>query len=152
MGYTINRVTVIGAGTMGATIAAHLANIGIPTCLLDIVPHELTPKEKDQGLTLDHPTVRNRIVNEGWQRCVKARPANLFTKDVAERVTLGNLEDNFDWVGEADWIVEAIIEQLDIKQQMMARIEQVRKPGSIVSTNTSGIPIKDIAEGRSDDF
>ena len=152
MGYTINRVTVIGAGTMGAAIAAHLANIGIPAYLLDIVPRELTSKEEDKGLTLDHPAVRNRIVNEGWQRCVKARPANLFTKDAAERVTLGNLEDNFDWVGEADWIVEAIVEQLDIKQQLMARIEEVRKPGSIVSTNTSGIPIKDIAEGRSDDF
>jgi 3-hydroxyacyl-CoA dehydrogenase len=152
MGYTINRVTVIGAGTMGAAIAAHLANVGIPAYLLDIVPRELTPEEEDKGLTLDHPAVRNRIVNEGWQRCVKARPANLFTKDAAERVTLGNLEDHFDWVGEADWIVEAIVEQLDVKQQLMARIEEVRKPGSIVSTNTSGIPIKDIAEGRSDDF
>ena len=152
MTYAINRVTVIGAGTMGAAIAAHLANAGIPAYLLDIVPRELTPKEEAKGLTLDHPAVRNRIVNEGWQRCVKARPANLFAKNIAERVTLGNLEDNFDWVGEADWIVEAIIERLDIKQQLMARIEQVRKPGSIVSTNTSGIPIKDIASGRSDDF
>jgi len=152
MTYAINRVTVIGAGTMGAAIAAHLANAGIPAYLLDIVPRELTPKEEAKGLTLDHPAVRNRIVNEGWQRCVKARPANLFAKNIAERVTLGNLEDNFDRVGEADWIVEAIIERLDIKQQLMARIEQVRKPGSIVSTNTSGIPIKDIASGRSDDF
>ena len=152
MGYTINVVTVIGAGTMGAAIAAHLANIGIPTYLLDIIPREPTSKEEEQGLTLDHPAVRNRIVNEGWQRCVKARPANLFTKEIAERVTLGNLEDNFDQVGEADWIVEAIVERLDIKQQLMARIEQARKPGSIVSTNTSGIPIKEIAEGCSGDF
>ena len=152
MGYTINRVTVIGAGTMGAAIAAHLANIGIPVYLLDIVPWKLTPKEIDEGLTLDHPAVRNRIVNEGWQRCLKARPANLFTKDVAELVTLGNLEDNIDWVGEADWIVEAIIEQLEPKRQLMARIEEARKPGSIVSTNTSGIPIKEIAGGRSDEF
>jgi 3-hydroxyacyl-CoA dehydrogenase len=152
VGYTISRVTVIGAGTMGAAIAAHLANIGVPVYLLDIVPRELTPKEKDKGLTLDHPAVRNRIVNGGWERCVKARPSNLFTKDAAERVTLGNVEDNFDWVGEADWIVEAIIEQLEPKRQVMARIEKVRKPESIVSTNTSGIPIKDIAEGRSDEF
>lgn len=152
MGYTISRVTVIGAGTMGAAIAAHLANIGIPTYLLDIVPRELTSKEEKQGLTLDHPAVRNRIVNEGWQRCIQARPANLFTRDAAELVTLGNLEDSFDWVGEADWIVEAVVERLDVKQQLMARIEEVRKPGSIVSTNTSGIPIKDIATGRSDDF
>jgi 3-hydroxyacyl-CoA dehydrogenase len=112
----------------------------------------LPASEKEKGLTLDHPAVRNRIVNEGWQRCVQARPANLFTKDAAELVTLGNLEDNFDWVGEADWIVEAIVERLDVKQQLMARIEEVRKPGSIVSSNTSGIPIKHIAEGHSDDF
>jgi 3-hydroxyacyl-CoA dehydrogenase len=152
MGYTINRVAVIGAGTMGAAIAAHLANVGIPSYLLDIVPRELTSKEKAKGLTLDHPAVRNRIVKKGWQRCVKARPANLFTREAAELVTLGNLEDNIDWVGEADWIVEAIVERLDIKQQLMARIEGVRKPGSIVSSNTSGIPIKHIAAGRADDF
>jgi len=152
MPHTINRATVIGAGTMGAAIAAHLANAGIPVYLLDIVPRELTSKEKAKGLTLDHPSVRNRIVNEGWQRCVKAKPANLFTPDIAERVTLGNMEDNFDWVGEADWIIEAVVERLDIKQQVMARVEAVRKPASIVSTNTSGIPIHQIADGRSEDF
>ncbi len=152
MGYTISLVTVIGAGTMGAAIAAHLANIGIPVYLLDIIPRELMSKEKDMGLTLDHLSARNRIVNEGWQRCLKARPANLFTKDTAERVTLGNLEDDFERVGEADWVVEAIVEQLAPKKQLMARIEEVRRPGSIVSTNTSGIPIKEIAAGRSDDF
>ena len=152
MSYAINRVAVIGAGTMGAAIAAHLANAGFPSFLLDIVPRELTPEEEAKGLTLDHPVVRNRIVNEGWQRCLKARPANLFAPDVADRVTLGNMEDNFNWLAEADWIVEAIIERLDIKQRLMARIEEVRKPGSIVSTNTSGIPIKAIAQGRSKDF
>jgi len=152
MSYAINRVTIIGAGTMGAAIAAHLANTGIPVYLLDIVPRELAPKEEAKGLTLDHPAVRNRIVNEGWQRCLKARPANLFASDAADRVTLGNVEDNFDWVGEADWIVEAIVERLDVKQQLMERIEAVRRPEGIVSTNTSGIPINAIAEGRSDDF
>jgi 3-hydroxyacyl-CoA dehydrogenase len=156
MGYSkrsgINRVAVIGAGTMGAAIAAHLANVGIPAYLLDIVPRELTAKEEKKGLTLDHPAVRNRIVNEGWARCVKARPANLFAKDLAERVTLGNLEDNFDWLTEVDWIIEVIVERLDIKQQLMERIEAVRQPNCIATTNTSGIPIKDIAEGRSDEF
>jgi 3-hydroxyacyl-CoA dehydrogenase len=152
MGYTINRVAVIGAGTMGAAIAAHLANVGIVVYLLDVVPQELTPKEEAQGMTLDHPTVRNRIVNEGWRRCLEAHPASLFAPDVAERVTLGNLNDNLDWVGQADWIVESVIERLDVKQQIMARIEGSRKPSSIVSTNTSGIPVKDIAYGRSDEF
>jgi 3-hydroxyacyl-CoA dehydrogenase len=152
MSYSINRVTVIGAGTMGAAIAAHIANAGIPVYLLDIAPRELTPDETANGLTQDHPAVRNRIVAEGWQRCLKARPPNLFVPDAAERVTLGNLEDNFGWVGQAGWIVEAIVEQLDMKRQLMARIEAERRPGSIVSTNTSGIPIKEIAEGRSEDF
>jgi len=152
MEYAINRVAVIGAGTMGAAIAAHLANAGIPAYLLDIAPRELTAKEKEKGLTLDHPAVRNRIVEEGWQRCVKARPANLFAPNLAERVTLGNLDDNFDWLGEVDWIIEVIVERLDIKQQLMTRIEEVRKPNCIVTTNTSGIPIKEIADGRSDDF
>jgi 3-hydroxyacyl-CoA dehydrogenase len=152
MSYAINRVTVIGAGTMGAAIAAHLANAGIPADLLDIAPRELTPEEEAKGLTLDDPAVRNRIVRKGWQRCIKARPNNFFASDVADRVTLGNLADDFDRVGEADWIVEAIVERLDIKQQLMARIEAARKPGSIVSTNTSGIPINDIAQDRSADF
>ena len=152
MTYRIDRVAVIGAGTMGAAIAAHLANAGIPSVLLDIVPRELTPEEEAKGLTLEDPQVRNRIVRQGWERCLKARPPNLFTADRADYVTLGNLEDNFDWVGEADWIIEAVVERLDVKQQVMARIDEVRKPGSIVSTNTSGIPIQAIAEGRSDDF
>jgi 3-hydroxyacyl-CoA dehydrogenase len=152
MSYSINRVAVIGAGTMGAAIAAHLANVGIPSYLLDIAPQELTPAEEKKGLTLDHPEVRNRIVNQGLERCLKARPANFYVKDDADLVTTGNLDDNFDWVGEADWIIEAIVERLDIKQQLMARIDEVRKPHAIVSTNTSGIPIHQIAEGRSASF
>jgi 3-hydroxyacyl-CoA dehydrogenase len=148
----IKRVAVIGAGTMGASVAAHVANAGIDVYLLDIAPQKLTPEEEAKGLALEHPAVRNRIVNQGWERCLKARPANLFTQDVASRVSVGNLEDNLDWLSEADWIVEAVVERLDVKQQLMARIEQVRKPDSIVSTNTSGIPIEAIAEDRSDDF
>jgi 3-hydroxyacyl-CoA dehydrogenase len=152
MGYSINRAAVIGAGTMGAAIAAHLANVGIPCYLLDIVPRELTPEEKKKGLTLEHPAVRNRIVNEGLERCLKARPANFYVKENAELITVGNLEDNFDWVGEADWVIEVIVERLDIKQQLMARIDAVRRPDAIVTTNTSGIPIHQIAEGRSESF
>jgi 3-hydroxyacyl-CoA dehydrogenase len=152
MGYTINRVAVIGAGTMGAAIAAHLANVGIPSYLLDIAPRELTPQEEKKGLSLDHPAVRNRIVNGGLGRCIKARPANFYVQDNVDLITVGNLEDNFDWLGEVDWIIEVVVERLDIKQQLMARIEEVRKPGTIVTTNTSGIPIHQIADGRSEEF
>ncbi|NOX63756.1 MAG: 3-hydroxyacyl-CoA dehydrogenase/enoyl-CoA hydratase family protein [Chloroflexi bacterium] len=152
MQQTIRRVAVIGAGTMGAAIAGHLANAGIPVYLLDIPPSSLTPKEEARGLTLDHPEVRNRIVREGFERMRKARPANLFNEDAAKLITLGNTEDHFHWVGEADWIIEAIIERLDIKQALMERIDGVRKAGSIVSSNTSGLPIKAIGQGRSDDF
>ena len=152
MSYSIRRVAVIGAGTMGAAIAAHLANVGIPSYLLDIVPREVTPGEKEKGLTLKDAVVRNRIVNEGLDRCVKARPANFYTKDNVAQITLGNLEDNFDWIAEVDWIIEVIVERLDVKQQLMARIDEVRKPNAIVSTNTSGIPIHQIAEGRSKSF
>lgn len=152
MSYSINRVAVIGAGTMGAAIAAHLANVGIPSYLLDIVPRELTPKEEKKGLTLEHPAVRNRIVNEGLARCLAARPANFYVKDNVDLITVGNLEDNFDWVGEADWIIEVIVERLDIKQRLMARIDEVRQPDAIITTNTSGIPIHQIAEGRSESF
>ncbi len=148
----IRRAAVIGAGTMGAAIAAHLANAGIPTYLLDIVPRELTPKEEAQGLTLESPQVRNRIVREGFERAKKAKPANFFNEDATRLITLGNLEDNFDWVGEADWVIEAVVERLDIKQSLMARIDAVRKPDAIVSSNTSGLPIHKIAEGRSEGF
>lgn len=152
MGGSINRVAVLGAGTMGAAIAAHIANAGLPVHLLDIPPRELLPDEQARGFSLDHPAVRNRIVSRGWQRCLEARPPNLFVPDLADNVTLGNLEDNGEWIAQADWIVEAISEHLDSKQQLMARIESLRRPGSVVSTNTSGIPITEIAEGRSPDF
>jgi len=148
----IDNIVVVGAGTMGAALAAHFGNAGIKTTLLDIVPNKLTAEEQASGLSLDHPKVRNRIVQEGWDRCKKARPANLFSPSVEELISLGNLEDNFDVVGKADWILEAIVERLDIKQQLMARIDAVRKPDSIVSTNTSGIPVYQIAEGRSEGF
>ena len=152
MSYSINRAAVIGAGTMGAAIAAHLANVGIPSFLLDIVPRELTKKEIEMELTLENPAVRNRVVSEGLQRCVKARPANFYVQENVDLITVGNLEDDFDWIGEADWVIEVIVERLDIKQQLMARIDDVRRPDSIITTNTSGIPIHQIAEGRSESF
>jgi len=137
MKYQIHKAVVIGSGTMGAAIAAHLANAGIPVTLLDIAS-----KDGD----------KNKIVNNGWDACLKAKPANLMSSELKTLVKLGNLEDDFDAIAEADWVCEAIIENLNIKQDLMARIDEVRKPNAIVSTNTSGIPVHDIAEGRTKEF
>ena len=152
MSYAIKRVVVIGSGTMGGGIAALAANAGIPVYLLDIAPLELMPDEEKRGLKLDSPQVRNRIVAASLARLKKATPAAFLTPETAELVTVGNVEDNFEWVGEGDWIVEAIIEQLQAKRELMARIDRVRKPGSIVSSNTSGLPIADIAARASANF
>jgi 3-hydroxyacyl-CoA dehydrogenase len=153
MPYGINYVTVIGAGTMGAAIAGHLANAGVPVTLLDIVPPELTPEESAAGLTLEDRKVRNRFVDTGFGRMVKAKPSNLFTKSAADLITLGNLEDDFEEaVGKSDWIVEVIVERPGPKQALMERIEATAPADAIISSNTSGIPINIISEGRSDDF
>lgn len=152
MSYTINRVVVIGSGTMGGGIAAQAANAGYPVYLLDIVPRELTPEEEKRGHTLEAAQVRNRIVAASLDRLKKSKPAAFFTPEAAQLVTIGNLEDNFEWVGEGDWIVEVIVEQLQPKRELMARIDQVRKPESIVSSNTSGIPIASIAAHTSANF
>jgi 3-hydroxyacyl-CoA dehydrogenase len=148
----IKKVAVIGAGTMGGGIAAHCANAGLPVVLLDMAPTELTPEEQAKGLTLESKAVRNRIVNALFDRVKKSKPAALFTPERAELITTGNLADNLDLIADADWIVEVIVEQLEPKRALMERIEQVRKPGSIVSSNTSGIPIAAIAAGRSEEF
>jgi 3-hydroxyacyl-CoA dehydrogenase len=148
----IERAAVLGAGTMGARIAAHLANAGIPCYLLDIVPTSLTPSEQSKGLTLESPAVRNRIVVAGFEAARKSRPAAFFTPDNARLVTPGNLEDNIAWCGQVDWIIEAVAENLEIKRSLFSRVEAVRKPGTIVTSNTSGLPIHLIAEGRSEDF
>jgi 3-hydroxyacyl-CoA dehydrogenase len=152
MSYAINRVVVIGSGTMGGGIAAHVANAGIPVYLLDIAPQELTPEEEKRGLNVDHPQVRNRIVTASLERLKKSKPAAFFTPQAVELVTVGNLEDNFEWVGGGDWIVEAIVEQLQPKRELVARIEKVRKANSIVSSNTSGLPIAAISAEASADF
>jgi len=148
----IEKVAVLGAGTMGARIAAHLANAGVPCYLLDIVPAEPTAEEKSKGLTLEHPAVRNRIVHAGLEAAKKARPAALFVPSGARLITTGNFEDHLAWCGEADWILEAVAENLEIKRRLLERVEQYRRPGTIVTTNTSGLPIRLISEGRSPDF
>jgi 3-hydroxyacyl-CoA dehydrogenase len=137
---------------MGARIAAHLANAGIPCFLLDIVPPELNAEEKRKGLTHESPVVRNRMVMAGLDAAKKARPAALFTPEAARLITPGNFDDNLAWCAKADWIIEVVAEDLEIKRKLLERVDAVRKPGSIVTTNTSGLPVRRIAEGRSEDF
>jgi 3-hydroxyacyl-CoA dehydrogenase len=152
MSYHIHKAIVVGSGTMGAAIAAHLANAGVPTILLDIIPDKMSPEEEKAGLSLKDKAVRNRIVNQGLERAQKSKPASFFSSDGFAFVTTGNLEDDFETIAEADWIIEAIIENLKIKQDLMKRIDKIRKPQAIVTSNTSGIPLKEIAEGRSEGF
>ncbi len=147
MSYQINRAVVVGAGTMGAAIAAHLANAGVKVTLLDIVPNKLTLEEEKKGRTLQSKEVRNRIVQQGLERALKARPASFFTPETADLVTVGNTEDDFDAaISNADWVIEAIIENIDLKRELMERIDNIRKPDTIISTNTSGIPVTSIAK------
>jgi 3-hydroxyacyl-CoA dehydrogenase len=148
----IKKAAVLGAGVMGAAIAGHLANAGIPTYLLDIVPRELTPEEAKQGLTLEHPRVRNRLATKAIEQLLKARPAPLYLPENAELITPGNLEDHLDRLAEVDWIIEAVVERLDIKQDLLARVEKYRRPGTIVSSNTSGLSINKMVEGRELEF
>ncbi|HSB66778.1 MAG TPA: 3-hydroxyacyl-CoA dehydrogenase family protein, partial [Anaerolineales bacterium] len=152
MKYKFHRAVVIGAGTMGAAIAAHLANAGVPVTLLDIVPNKLSPEEEQKGLTLQDKAVRNRIVQQGLDRAIKSRPASFFSSDTASLVSIGNLEDDLDVIKAADWVIEVIIENLKIKRSLMARIDAIRPENVIISTNTSGIPVTQIAEGLSEGF
>lgn len=146
MAYRIDKVAIIGAGTMGGGIAAHLANIGIPVVLLDIPTPNLSEAEQNSR------TARNRLVQTLYDRMVKAKPANLARADRADLITLGNTEDDFDKLADCDWVIEVIIEQLAPKQALMERLEATCKPGCIISSNTSGIPINQIADGRSAAF
>ncbi|MCL6580279.1 MAG: 3-hydroxyacyl-CoA dehydrogenase family protein, partial [Firmicutes bacterium] len=148
----IRKVAVLGAGVMGAGIAAHLANVGIPCYLLDIVPRELSEDEKKRGLTLESPEVRNRLARQGLDSALKSRPASFFLPENAELITIGNFEDNLSWVGEVDWVIEVVVERLDIKQSLLEKVEKYWKPGIIVSSNTSGISINKMVEGRSPEF
>ncbi len=148
----IEKVAVIGSGIMGSGIACHFANIGVQVLLLDIVPRELTEKEKSKGLSLNDKAVRNRIVNDSLAAAIKSKPAPLYHKDFASRITTGNLEDDISKVKDVDWIIEVVVERLDIKKQVFENIEKYRTPGTLITSNTSGIPIKFMNEGRSEDF
>jgi 3-hydroxyacyl-CoA dehydrogenase len=148
----IEKAAVLGAGTMGAQIAAHLANARIPTVLLDIVPREPAPEEQAKGLTLESKEVRNRIARAGLEAAKKAKPAAFFTPGGAALVTVGNFDDDMKQLKDCDLIIEAVVENLEIKRQLYERVEEFRRPGSVVASNTSGIPIRQLAEGRSEDF
>jgi 3-hydroxyacyl-CoA dehydrogenase len=148
----IEKVVVLGAGTMGARIAAHVANAGVWCALLDIAPAELTSEEQKRGLALASPEVRNRIVRAGLAAAAKAKPAAFFTRGLENRIVTGNFEDDLKLCSEADWIVEAVAENLEIKRSLFSRVAQFRKPGAIVTTNTSGLPVRRIAEGMPEEW
>ncbi|WP_433744253.1 3-hydroxyacyl-CoA dehydrogenase NAD-binding domain-containing protein [Falsibacillus pallidus] len=152
MSKQIKKAAVLGSGVMGSGIAAHLANIGIPTLLLDIVPKDLTDEEKAKGLTLESPQVRNKFSQGALQKLLKQKPAPLTVKKNLQLITAGNLEDDLHALSECDWIIEVVVENLNVKKQVFEKVEQYRKQGSIVSSNTSGISVEAMAEGRSEDF
>nr|WP_309100262.1 3-hydroxyacyl-CoA dehydrogenase NAD-binding domain-containing protein [Fredinandcohnia onubensis] len=149
---SIKRAAVLGSGVMGSGIAAHLANIGIPTLLLDIVPRELLEVEKKKGFTFEDKQVRNRLSDSAVQKLLKQKPAPLTSKENIALITTGNFEDDMAKLSEVDWIIEVVVENLEIKKKVFNQIDHVRKPGSIVSSNTSGISVEAMAEGRSEDF
>lgn len=148
----IEKAAVLGAGTMGAQIAAHLANARIPTILLDISPRELTPEEQAKGQTLESRAVRDRMARAGFEAAKKAKPAAFFTPEAAQLVSVGNFDEDMARLKDCDLIIEAVVENLDIKRKLYERVEQFRRPGSVVASNTSGIPLRQLAEGRSEDF
>jgi 3-hydroxyacyl-CoA dehydrogenase len=148
----INKVAVIGSGIMGSGIACHFANIGVEVLLLDIVPRELNDREKAKGLTLNDKVVRNRLVNDSLAAALKSKPSPIYHQKFADRITTGNLEDDISKVAKVDWIIEVVVERLDIKKQVFETLDKHRTPGTLITSNTSGIPIKFMSEGRSDDF
>ena len=148
----IGKAAVLGAGTMGAGIAAHLSNAGIPTLLLDIAPPELSEDETKKGLPLDAPAVRYRVVNSLFDAAKKLKPAPFMLAGNASLISLGNFEDDLHKIKDCDFVIEAVVERLDIKHKLFAEVEKHRKPGAVIASNTSGIPIESIAEPFSDDF
>ncbi|MBD0849192.1 3-hydroxyacyl-CoA dehydrogenase/enoyl-CoA hydratase family protein [Maribacter arenosus] len=148
----IKKVAVIGSGIMGSGIACHFANIGVEVLLLDIVPRELDEKERAMGLTLEDKVVRNRLVNNSLAAALKSKPSPIYHQKFSQRITTGNLEDDISKVAKVDWIIEVVVERLDIKKKVFENLEKYRTPGTLITSNTSGIPIKFMSEGRSEDF
>lgn len=152
MNYKIKKVAILGSGVMGSRIACHFANIGVQVLLLDIVPKEPTEIETAKGLTIDSKVVRNRIVNTALQSVLKSSPSPIYSSGVVDKITTGNFDDNMNEIATCDWVVEAVVENLAIKKQVFDKVEEHRKPGTLISTNTSGIPIHLMLDGRTDDF
>jgi 3-hydroxyacyl-CoA dehydrogenase len=148
----IRKVGVLGAGVMGQGIAAHLANAGVPVVMLDIVPPQLTPDDEKQGLRQDSPRFRNKFALAGLEGIKKSKPALIYSKKFLPLISVGNFEDDWGQLADCDWIVEVVVERLDIKQQVFGRLEKTVKPGTIVTSNTSGLPIKQMMQGRSEEF
>lgn len=148
----IRKVAVLGSGVMGSRIACHFANVGIEVLLLDIVPKELTAAEQGKGWTMEHKTVRNRIVNEALQSALKSNPSPIYRQSFARRISTGNFDDNMKDIVACDWVIEVVVENLKIKQHIFEQVEQYRKPGTLITSNTSGIPIHQLTEARSEDF
>lgn len=148
----LEKVGVIGAGVMGATIAAQLANVGIETTLLDIIPKDLTAEDKAKGLTEESEAFRNKLSLQGLQTALASKPASFYLPENAKRIRAGNLEDHLEWLKNVEWIIEVVIERLDIKKRVFEKIETVLQHGTLISSNTSGIPAKDLCDGRSENF
>lgn len=149
---SIRKVAVLGSGVMGSAIACHFANIGCQVLLLDIMPKELTEEERAKGLSLESKVVRNKIVQSSFDRSIKSSPGPLYSKQFISRVTLGNFTDDMQLIKDYDWTIEVVVENLEIKKKVYEEVEKYRKPGSLITSNTSGIPIHLMAEGRSEDF
>ncbi|MCF6297141.1 MAG: 3-hydroxyacyl-CoA dehydrogenase family protein, partial [Flavobacteriaceae bacterium] len=148
----IKKIAVIGSGIMGSGIACHFANIGVEVLLYDIVPREVNDKEKARGLTLENKAVRNRLVNDSLKESLKSKPSPIYNQKFASRIFTGNLEDDLHKIKDVDWIIEVVVERLDIKQKVFESIEKHRTPGTLITSNTSGIPIAFMNKGRSEDF
>ncbi|HCM76003.1 MAG TPA: 3-hydroxyacyl-CoA dehydrogenase [Cytophagales bacterium] len=152
MNRNIRKVAVLGSGVMGSAIACHFANIGCAVLLLDIAPRELNEEENAKGLSLDDKRVKNRIVQSSFDRSIKSSPGPLFSKSFASRISLGNFSDDMAKIKDYDWIIEVVVENLEIKKKVYTEVEKYRTPGTLVTSNTSGIPIHLMAEGRSENF
>lgn len=148
----IKKVAILGSGVMGSRIACHFANIGVQVLLLDIVPRELNDKESAKNLTLEDKSVRNRIVNEALAFSIKSNPSPLYKKSEAHLISTGNFDDDLSKISDCDWTIEVVVENLDIKKKVFDNVEKYRKPGTLITSNTSGIPIHMMLEGRSEDF